>query len=74
MFVAPNERGKGIASTILRELEKWAAEQHFTGCILETGLRQPEAIALYSKNGYRPISNYGQYKGVSNSVCFLKKL
>ncbi|MBC8769452.1 GNAT family N-acetyltransferase [Arenibacter sp. BSSL-BM3] len=74
MFVAPNECGKGIASMILKELEKWAAEKNYSSCILETGLRQPEAIALYKKNGYLSIPNYGQYKGMSNSVCFIKKL
>ncbi|MCK0191834.1 GNAT family N-acetyltransferase [Arenibacter sp. F20364] len=74
MYVAPNERGKGIASKILKELEKWALEQNYSSCILETGLRQPEAIALYKKNGYLSIPNYGQYKAIANSVCFLKKL
>ncbi|MEQ8219318.1 MAG: GNAT family N-acetyltransferase [Arenibacter sp.] len=74
MYVAPQERGKGIASKILKELEIWAAAQKYSTCILETGLRQPEAIALYRKNGYATIPNYGQYKGIANSVCFLKKL
>jgi GNAT superfamily N-acetyltransferase len=74
MFVTPNERGKGTASKILKELEKWAAEQNYTACLLETGLRQPEAIGLYKKNGYISIPNYGQYKAIANSVCFFKKL
>ena len=74
MYVAPSKRGKGIASKILKELEKWALEQNYSSCILETGLRQPEAIALYKKNGYLSIPNYGQYKTIANSVCFLKKL
>ena len=42
--------------------------------VLETGLKQPEAIALYKKNGYTVIPNYGQYAGVENSVCFEKML
>ena len=36
---------------------------------LETGRKQPEAIALYQKSGYRLTENYGQYVGVENSVC-----
>ena len=40
----------------------------------ETGKRQPEAIALYEKNGYNRTPNYGQYVGVENSVCFEKVL
>jgi hypothetical protein len=41
---------------------------------LETGKRQPEAIGLYKKNGYKLIPNYGQYAEVENSVCFEKEL
>ena len=41
---------------------------------LETGKRQPEAIALYKKKGYSSIHNYGQYAEVPNSLCFEKKL
>ncbi len=74
MYVISEFRGKGIASGLLIELEQWATELGFTRCILETGKRQPEAIALYHKSGYSTISNYGQYKGVENSVCFQKRL
>ena len=53
-------------------LEKWAGELGYKKCILETGKKQPEAISLYKKNGYKPIPNYGQYTGIDNSVCFEK--
>ena len=74
MFVVADHRRKGIAARILSELERWAAELSFSKCILETGKKQPEAIELYKKNGYKPIPNYGQYTGVENSVCFEKKI
>lgn len=61
MFVQLDYRGQGIAQKVLQELEKWAAEIEFSTCILETGKRQPEAIRLYEKAGYRRIPNYGQY-------------
>jgi putative acetyltransferase len=41
---------------------------------LETGKRQPEAIALYKKSGYKLIPNYGQYAAMDNSVCFEKEM
>ncbi len=72
MYTLPGSRGKGIATQILIELEKWAAELFFEKCILETGKRQTEAIALYNKNGYKLIPNYGQYTGIENSLCFEK--
>lgn len=74
MFVFSDERGKGIASKVLSELERWASELGAQACCLETGMKQPEAIALYTKNGYERIPNYGQYAGVENSVCFRKRL
>ncbi len=74
MFVRPLHRGKGIASHILKELENWAKELGTLHCVLETGKRMPDAIALYTKNGYKKIPNYGQYVGIENSCCFKKKL
>ncbi|MCO6175653.1 GNAT family N-acetyltransferase [Flavobacterium sp. NRK F10] len=74
MFVLPEKRGKGAAGMILKELEQWAKELHYTKCILETGKKQPEAIALYAKHAYRQIPNYGQYVDVTDSVCFEKEL
>ena len=70
----PEARAKGLASLILGELENWALELGFEKCILETGRMQPEAIALYEKNGYYRTTNYGQYTGVENSLCFEKNL
>uniref|UniRef100_UPI0040491DEA GNAT family N-acetyltransferase n=1 Tax=Fulvivirga sp. TaxID=1931237 RepID=UPI0040491DEA len=72
MFVFPEHRGSGIASKILAELEEWARMLGYTSCVLETGLKQVEALALYQRRGYKRIPNYGQYAGVENSVCFEK--
>ena len=74
MYTLPDHRGKGVASAILAELEHWAADLSYEKCVLETGINQPEAIALYKKNGYRQIPNYGQYAGVGTSLCFEKRL
>lgn len=74
MFVIPEFRGKGIATAVLIELELWANELGYHKCILETGIKQPEAISLYKKNAYQVIPNYGQYEGISNSICFTKGL
>lgn len=74
MFVSPHARKLGVATKVLGELERWAKELHYKTCILETGKRQPEAIALYEKNGYCLRPNYGQYQGVENSLCFEKIL
>lgn len=74
MFVREEWRGRRIAKEVLLELETWARELGFSTCILETGLKQPEAIALYRRSGYETIPNYGQYAGVENSVCMSKSI
>jgi len=74
MFVLLQKRRQGIASTILKALEIWCRELGIKKCVLETGKNQPEAIALYKKNHYTIISNFGKYEGVENSVCFEKEL
>jgi GNAT superfamily N-acetyltransferase len=74
MYVSQEGRNKGIATRVLGELEEWAKELGYIRCVLETGKRQPEAIALYEKNGYARTPNYGQYVGIENSVCFAKDL
>ena len=73
MYVEPDFRGEGIGSRILSELEQWATDLNYSACILETGKRQTEAIALYKKNNYVVTANYGQYIDVENSVCFRKQ-
>jgi putative acetyltransferase len=74
MYVNPKARNMGIASLILKELEQWSAELGYHKYVLETGKRQEDAVALYTKNGYKLIPNYGQYEGIENSVCFEKNL
>ncbi len=74
MYTDEASRGKGFAKKVLTELENWAKELGFEFCVLETGKRQPDAIALYEKCGYQKIPNYGQYIGIENSVCFQKPL
>ena len=74
MYTALSSRRKGVATQLLNEIEGWALELNYKSCILETGYKQPDAIALYKNNNYRKISNYDQYVGVENSYCFEKKL
>ena len=74
MFTKPGSRGQGFAAIILKELVNWATELGYQKCILETGKRQPEAIALYQKHGFTLIPNYGQYVDADYSVCFEKLL
>jgi GNAT superfamily N-acetyltransferase len=72
MFVEERARGSGVAAAILRELERLAFDFGYKRMILETGVRQPEAIALYTRHGFQKIEPFGEYVGNSLSVCYAK--
>lgn len=74
MYTDPDFRGQGMASKVIQELEKWAKEEAYTSCILETGKRQTAAVSFYKKMSYTVVPNYGPYKNISNSLCFKKEL
>ncbi|WP_414584294.1 GNAT family N-acetyltransferase [Scytonema sp. PCC 10023] len=74
MFVIPTMRGRGISKQILAKLEDTARNFGYTAAILETGTRQPEAVALYEKAGYKRCSCWGKYINSSWSICYRKEL
>ena len=74
MFVQKNHRGKGLSKKILEELEQWAKEENYRSAILETSIHFTTARNLYTSNGYKTISRYGQYADLPESVCMKKKL
>jgi GNAT superfamily N-acetyltransferase len=74
MYVAPPWRGRGVARAVLARLEARAAELGYRRLLLETGLRQPEAMALYASAGYEAIEPYGYYRSSPLSRCFGKSL
>ena len=72
MYVVPAHRGRGLSRRILLALEEIAIDRGLRRLVLETGVRQPEAIGLYRSAGYEQIPNYGVYADEPNSVCFGK--
>ena len=67
MYVVPTARGRGIGAAVLAGLEDAARDRGWTILRLETGPRQPEAIALYSRAGYQPIEAFGAYVGAAEA-------
>jgi putative acetyltransferase len=74
VFVAPAARGKGIARVLMEALEREAAKLGVTLMQLETGIRQPEAIALYRKFGYAERGPFGTYQPDPLSLFMEKRL
>ncbi|VUD69118.1 putative N-acetyltransferase YsnE [Thalassocella blandensis] len=63
IFVMPDRRGSGIASRIIHHLETALQAAGAEKLVLETGIYQPEAIALYTKLGYATCEPYGEFSG-----------
>ncbi|GAA1796583.1 GNAT family N-acetyltransferase [Nocardioides hankookensis] len=74
MYVATSARGRGLARVMLAHLETDVGRHGVEVVVLETGLRQPEAMALYESSGYEPIPPFGFYKDAPLSRCYAKRL
>lgn len=74
IFVKKDNRRQGLSKLIINKLEELGIGNGYKYVILETGVKQIEAINLYKNAGYAMIENYGQYIGNSNSICMKKCL
>lgn len=62
MYVEPTCRGQGIAKALMTRLESAAQQRGFVALKLETGIHQPEAIALYRHYGFTECDPFGDYR------------
>jgi len=74
MYVVPAARGLGYARAVLAELERTARAAGLGRVMLESGRRQPEAVALYTSSGYRPVRPFGHYAESPGAVHLGKNL
>lgn len=74
IFVKEEYRKQGLAELIVNRVEALLKEKGYTVALLETGIKQPEAINFYAKIGYQIIENYPPYVGNPNSLCMRKNL
>ena len=72
MYVHPDSRGRGLATRLLALLEEQALARGCRLLTLETGIHQPQAIALYARHGYQRRGPYGGYPDDPLSV-FMEK-
>jgi GNAT superfamily N-acetyltransferase len=72
MFVLDKARRRGLARRILAELEASATAAGAQQIVLNTGIHQPEAIALYESAGYEPITGFGHYACHPNALFYAK--
>jgi ribosomal protein S18 acetylase RimI-like enzyme len=70
MYVDPSARGQGLARELLGSLLSFAREAGYREVWLETGQKQPEAMALYESAGFQPTPAFGQYADEPDSRCY----
>ena len=58
IFVTKENRRQGLSKLIITELEKLGGSKGYKYALLETGIKQHEAINLYKNTGYKIIENY----------------
>ncbi len=74
MYTMPQARGTGVARALLSAIEDDARRAGRHRIILECGTRQPEALSLYEKCGYRRVPNYGFYAAAADCVSYGRDL
>ncbi len=74
MFVRSTFRGRGLSRWLLARVEEQARALGYTRVLMETGLRQPEAMHLYATSGYEPIPGFGHYANAPENRCYAKDL
>jgi putative acetyltransferase len=75
MYVAPAARGTGLGRRLVATLEQEARVLGARRLVLETGIRQGAALALYRATGFEAIPLYGEYVlSPATSVCLGKAL
>lgn len=74
LYTVPAARGTGVARRLLAAVEEHARGHGRSRMVLECGGRQPEALALYARAGYRRIPNYGYYADAPDCVSLARDL
>ena len=79
MFVRKASRGDGVAQVLLSHIESVARDAGVPLLRLETGVRQPAAIRLYERFGFRPCAAFSPYtemtkSAIKNSLFYEKRL
>ncbi|MCD0443570.1 GNAT family N-acetyltransferase [Glycomyces sp. A-F 0318] len=74
VYVREHARRRGLARRLVAAVEASAAAAGRRRVILETGPRQPEAVAMYGAMGYLPVTPFGHYAAADGSIHLGKEL
>jgi ribosomal-protein-alanine N-acetyltransferase len=71
--VLPEYARQGIATHFMNELEKWSQGKEALAMMLEVGVENTSAIALYEKLGYQTITTRKNYYGQGLDAFVMRK-
>ena len=74
LYVLPEYRRRGAASSLIAALEADAAAAGIRRMILETAVDTADSHRLYLSAGYRIMDYYGSPAGAENCLCFHMEL
>ncbi len=74
VYVVPGFRRRGLAQVLVAALEQSARRSGYRSVVLNSGDRQPEALALYEALGYVPVAGYGPYAGTTSAVFLGRRI
>jgi len=72
MYIRPEFRGRGLSRLMFNRLESISRDKGCRKLLIETGNKQPEALALYQSVGFTAIDRFGEYAQNEYSICFAK--
>ena len=73
VFVAPRARGLRVARKIMKTLEEATRAAGVTIMRLETGIYQPEALALFESFGFKRRASFGDYPQDDPNSVFMER-
>ena len=71
--VLPEHRKSGIGTAFMEKLENWASDKESNAMMLEVGVDNAGAIALYQSLGYSKISVRQNYYGAGLDALVMRK-
>jgi len=59
LWVAPQARGRGVGEALIDAVITWARSEGYTRLVLEAGIENRSAVALYTRKGFKPTGKMG---------------
>lgn len=59
LWVASQARGRGVGEALIDAVVDWARSEGYAQLVLEAGIENRPAVALYKRKGFKPTGKMG---------------